>query len=244
MSCGYSRVDLCHTYTYTWHIICRRCNTSREPCLSPKGLPLYCSHSTQVWFIWLQGRTDESVSEVTLVIFSLWQGSKDDQELEHLSWRGCRTGAGTAWGKAASGRADSSPPAPTGRLSMWRAKLFLAVHGGRMRYEGFRLGIGKDFFITTTARQLIRLNREAAQALFLEVFNKQLDKAMSNLVWPQTWPWLEQELGLETSRFPFQLGLYFCSVINCRVSSLSSVVLSPFHRDLEEKLHSLIKWEV
>lgn len=51
-----------------------------------------------------------------------------------------------------------------------------------MRYEGFRLGIGKDFFITTTARQLIRLNREAAQALFLEVFNKQLDKAMSNLV--------------------------------------------------------------
>lgn len=112
------------------------------------------------------------------------------------------------------------------------------------RQERFRLDIGEVFFIMTTARQWRRLPREVVQALFLEVFTKQLDKAVSYLVWPQTWTRFEQELGLETSWGPFQLGLCSCSVINLSIFSLSSVVLSPIHRDLKEKWHSLRKWEM
>lgn len=51
-----------------------------------------------------------------------------------------------------------------------------------MRQERFRLNIRKVFFVMTTAKQWSRLTREVVQALFLEVFKKQLDKAMSILV--------------------------------------------------------------
>lgn len=43
----------------------------------------------------------------------------------------------------------------------------------------------------------------------LRVLRIQVDKAVSNLVWPQSWPCLEQEVGREVSSDPFQPQLSY-----------------------------------
>lgn len=40
---------------------------------------------------------------------------------------------------------------------------------------------------------------QAVQSLSLRVFGIWQDKTLSSLVWPHSWPWLEQEVELETS---------------------------------------------
>ena len=55
----------------------------------------------------------------------------------------------------------------------------------------------------------------------LRVLRIRVDKALSSLVWPQSWPCLEQEIGLEASSGPFQPKLSY------EPASLDAVLL-PF----------------
>lgn len=65
-------------------------------------------------------------------------------------------------------------------------------------------------FTFGTVRHWKRLSRGVVQSPSLEVFKIQLHKALSNYVWPQSWPCIEQELGIETQSH-FQPEL-FCDL--------------------------------
>lgn len=41
-----------------------------------------------------------------------------------------------------------------------------------------------------------KVSKEGVECLFVEVFRTQLDKALSNLVWPHSGPCFEQEVGM------------------------------------------------
>lgn len=47
----------------------------------------------------------------------------------------------------------------------------------------------------------------------LDIFKTRLDKALSNLVQPHSWPYFEQEVGLETFWHPFQTELPYDPII-------------------------------
>lgn len=54
-----------------------------------------------------------------------------------------------------------------------------------------------------------RLPRKAVQALSLEAFKSCLDEVLSSPVWSHSWPSFELEVGLETSRHPFQPKFFY-----------------------------------
>lgn len=64
----------------------------------------------------------------------------------------------------------------------------------------------------------MRKARDVVQSLPLEVFEFQLDEAMSSLVWPQSWPCWGQEVGPETSWAPSQPELTCHPVITLPLS--------------------------
>ena len=65
--------------------------------------------------------------------------------------------------------------------------------------QSFRLGIWSNFFTARAVKQWSRSPREVVQSTSLEVFKTRLDKALSNLVWPSSWPCFEKEVRLENS---------------------------------------------
>ena len=188
-------------------------------------------------YLWI---SSGSISDVSLIIFSSGWGSEDDQELEHLTWRGWGRWAGTAWGEGTSGSRVSSPPAPTRRLSTLRARLFTTSSSWEDERREIQAGYQESLFHHDDGQAVEQVVHRTCAFSVLGGF-QETTKAMNNLFWPQTWPCFEQELGLETSWRPFQLGLCSYSVIHLGISSLSFVVLSPFCRDLEDKRHSLIR---
>lgn len=54
-----------------------------------------------------------------------------------------------------------------------------------------------------------KLPRKAVQALSLEAFKSCLDEVLSSPVWSHSWPSFELEVGLETSRHPFQPKFFY-----------------------------------
>ena len=93
--------------------------------------------------------------------------------------------------------------------------------------ERFWMGVRKSFFTLRTVRQWERLPREIVQPLSLEFFKTELDRALRNLVWPHSWPWFEQEVGLETFGDLFQpeLSLDYYAVF-CFMRSKSVFILN------------------
>lgn len=68
------------------------------------------------------------------------------------------------------------------------------------------LDIRGNLFPVKTVKHWKRLPREVAQSPSLEVFKTLLDEALSNVVWPRSWPCFEHEIGLETSWGSFSLS--------------------------------------
>lgn len=64
------------------------------------------------------------------------------------------------------------------------------------------LSINRDFFPTRTVRHWSRLPGETVQPPSWEGFKTILDKVLRSLVWPQSCPCSEQEVGLETPEAP------------------------------------------
>lgn len=64
---------------------------------------------------------------------------------------------------------------------------------GRIRH--FIIFMKTTFFTVRTVKQWNRLHREVVQLLSLEVFKTRLDKAPSNLTWPQSIPCFSSRLG-------------------------------------------------
>lgn len=93
--------------------------------------------------------------------------------------------------------------------------------------ERFRMGVRKSFFILRTVKQWERLPREVVQPLSFEFFKTELDKALRNLVWPHSWPWFEQEVGLETFGGLFQpeLSLDYYAIF-CLMCCKSVLILN------------------
>lgn len=60
------------------------------------------------------------------------------------------------------------------------------------------------FFTIRTVKQWNRLPQKIVQFPSSEVFKIQLDNDLSNLAWPQSWPYFEEEVRLENSWGPFQ----------------------------------------
>lgn len=72
-----------------------------------------------------------------------------------------------------------------------------------------RVDTRKNFWTMRTAKQWSRLHAPSWQ-----VFKSQLNKALSNLVWPHSWPSFEQKVRLEISWGPFRPELS-CDPVNC-----------------------------
>ena len=89
-----------------------------------------------------------------------------------------------------------------------RATLITVVHKGKTpvikRSEKHTLNAGRNVFTLRAAMHWIRLTRQAAQAAYGGFRDW---KAKGNLIWPYSWPCLEQKPGPETSWDPSQAQL-------------------------------------
>lgn len=77
-----------------------------------------------------------------------------------------------------------------------------------------------------------------AQAPSLEIFKTKLDKVLTKLLWSCGWPCFEQEIGLETSRGPFQPKLSYDPM----VILLSKAIALVFSRPPEIHSFSRCSW--
>lgn len=78
-----------------------------------------------------------------------------------------------------------------------KAKLFRVTCGNRMsdsrqmlKQERAKQVIRRSPFLRRTAELRNKFPRKALQPPSLEIFEMQLDKSLSNLVWPYSWPWI------------------------------------------------------
>lgn len=108
--------------------------------------------------------------------------------------------------EVAFGGSYSSPHYPWEGHQEDRARLFTVVHCGRVRDNKLRecqTGYKEKFFFPMrAARQWSRLPGYIVRSSSLEVFNTQIDKALSNITGIHSWPSFEKEVGIEISWGP------------------------------------------
>lgn len=126
---------------------------------------------------------------------------------------GCVEVPGSAWGQRYAGGSDCSSLAPMGRSPRrWSQALQSLVEFRSWNKRGSDF-MRKILFCMKIVSHWTRFPRNVFQAPSFELLKILLDKVQSNLIWSNSWLYLEEEIGLQTFWDPFQLELSYGPVV-------------------------------